>query len=188
MKKFLSISLIIISLCSVFIFGFTSKVNAASLGWQNRPIPVYASTKLSSMEVSQLKEAINAWNSTKFGTFFEYKGQITESQIATLPYIIAVSKGAFSTGGNSSDTLARTSWNKDGYVTKATILINTNYTFNNGSTSSGQYYLKSVLMHELFHALGFSDHSIFSNSFFYDTYTGVTSFLQSDLEMIDRLY
>ena len=187
MKKFLSISLII-SLCIAFIFGFTSNVNAASSGWQSRPISVYASTKLSSMEVSQLKEAINAWNSTKFGTFFEYKGQITESQIATLPYIVAVSKGAFSTDGNSSDALARTTWNKNGPVTKATILINTNYTFNNGSTSGGQYYLKSVLMHELFHALGFEDHSVFSNSFFHDTYTGVTNFLQSDLEKLSRLY
>ena len=73
MKKFLSISLIVISLCSIFLFGFTTKVNAASLGWEKRPISVYASTKLSSMEVSQLKEAINAWNSTKFGTFLNIK-------------------------------------------------------------------------------------------------------------------
>lgn len=190
MKKFLSISLIVISLCSIFLFGFTTKVNAASLGWEKRPISVYASTKLSSMEVSQLKEAINAWNSTKFGTFFEYKGQITELQIATFPNIVAVSKGAFAPAedGDPSDALARTSWPKEGYVTKATIVINTNYTFNNGSTSSGEYYLKSVLMHELFHALGFKEHSIFSNSFFYKAYNGRTTFLNTDLEKLSTLY
>ena len=88
----------------------------------------------------------------------------------------------------SGDVLARTATPSEGYVTKATIVINTNYTFNNGSTSSGQYYLKSVLMHELFHALGFKEHSIFSNSFFYKEYTGITSFLSSDIEKIDTLY
>ncbi len=185
-KKFLSLTLIIVTLCSIFIFGFTPKVNAASLGWNSRPIPVYSSVKLSSMEVSQLKEAINAWNSTKFGTFFEYKGQITEAQVVSMPNIVAVSKMAF--GTTLSHSLARTIFPKNGYVTKATININTNHTFNDGATSSGGYYLKSVLMHELFHALGFADHSIFSNSFFSETYNGSTTFLRTDLEKIDTLY
>lgn len=140
------------------------------------------------MEVSQLKEAIDAWNSNKYGNFFVYSGQKTEKQLINLTNCITVSKLAFGGNAGTVDTLVRTVFDDSGYMKKATIVINTNYTFNNGTTSSGEYYLKSVLMHELFHALGFSKHSIYSNSFFYDSYNGNTKFLKTDFQLIDSLY
>lgn len=182
------LSFFILLLIVVFSFTFCTKVNAANLGWKNRPVSVYADTRLSSMEISQLKEAINAWNSTKFGTFFIYSGQKTEKQLIPMSGVVTVSKGAFSMNEGSVDALARTAFNKNGYMEKATIILNTNYTFNNGATSSGEFYLKSVFMHELFHALGFPEHSIYSNSFFYEKYNGSTKFLPTDLQLIDTLY
>lgn len=182
------LSFFILLLVITFSFTFCTKVNAANLGWKKLPVSVYADTRLSNMEISQLKEAINAWNSTKFGTFFIYSGEKTEKQLIPMSGVVTVSKGPLSLNGETVDSLARTAFNRHGYMEKATMILNTNYTFNNGTTSSGEFYLKSVFMHELFHALGFLDHSIYSNSFFYEKYNGSTKFLPTDLQLIDTLY
>lgn len=157
-------------------------------GWQNRPITVYADLSLSSMERSQLQQAINTWNSTQFGTFFVYGGTIGNTALISGKGICGVTKAPFY---SSSDTrlasMLRTKDANTQFFTKFVITINTNYTFNNGSTVNGEYYLKSVLMHELGHGLGL-EHSPFSNSFMYSEYTGVTQFLSSDIETLDTLY
>ncbi len=76
-KKILSLSLIIVTLCTVFCFSFTPKVEASTLygyGLAQRPLTIYAGSELSTSQINILKDAINAWNRTKFGTFFVYGG------------------------------------------------------------------------------------------------------------------
>ncbi len=76
-KKVLSLSLIIIALCSIFTFSFMPKSEATLLvgyGWKKLPIKIYASSELNANERAQVQEAINSWNSTKFGTLFQYGG------------------------------------------------------------------------------------------------------------------
>lgn len=173
--------------------GFPSTVQAKTNAWSSRPIPVYADTQLSNTEKSQLREAINAWNSTRFGTFFVYSGEKSYVDIISTNNIIGVTKFAIPTTGNKSDDIANTRlsvYTNSNVPAKAIITLNTNFTFNSGGASSGTYYLKSVFMHELFHAIGFenSDHSINTSSVFCSQYTGSTTFQNSDLALIDELY
>lgn len=190
-KKILSLFLVFSIMASIFIMP--NKVNAMTQAWEHRPITVYADQKLSDMEISQLKEAINAWNSTRFGTFFTYGGKKPSFVTSSYPNAIGVTKMPFYNSPETIDDIAQTTTtisNSTGRPTKATIAFNTNCTYTNNSTVSGEFYLKSVLMHELFHALGFSndEHSLNPNSFFNAKYTGKTGFLESDLSLIDELY
>lgn len=174
-------------------FGFTSTVHAMSKAWSSRPIPVYADTKLSATEKSQLREAINAWNSTRFGTFFVYNGEKSYVDLISTNNIIGVTKFAIPTTGNKADDIANTKltiYDNSKVPLKALITLNTNFTFNSGGATAGTYYLKSVFMHELFHAIGFenSEHSINTSSIFCSQYTGSTTFQNSDLALIDELY
>ena len=187
MKKILSISVIIIAVLAIT-FCIPTNVYASDFvdinyGWSTRPVTVYADMTFNSNEISQIQQAINAWNSTRFGTFFVYGGTMNRFSILSLPGICGITKDAFPNGSN---TIASTIITGNGTtITKFVTPHNSNISFNN--TSGSQYYLKSVVMHELGHGLGL-DHSIFSNSFMYQYANGVTTFLQSDLEMIDRLY
>lgn len=174
-------------------FGFTSTVHAMTKPWSSRPIPVYADTNLSTVEKSQLKEAINAWNSTRFGTFFVYSGEKAYVDLVSTSNIIGVTKFAIPTTGNKVDDIANTRltiYTDSRVPTKALITLNTNFSFNSGGATAGTYYLKSVFMHELFHAIGFenSEHSINTSSIFCSQYTGSTTFQNSDLTLIDELY
>jgi len=187
-KKILSLLLILV-ITIIAVFSFTGSAHAMTNGWKSRPIPVYSDTKLSAMEVGQLKEAIASFNSTRFGTFFVYSGQKSTNQIVTSDNCICVTKAAFNSGSSANEDIARTMFSA-GYTHSAVITFNTNKTYNNGSTSSGEYYLKSVLMHELFHALGFEDkdHFYFTNNVFNYTYTGNATLTEEDLALLDKIY
>lgn len=186
MKKFLSILFIIAVLATTFCIPnnvYASDYVDFNYGWSTRPITVYADMTFNSNEISQIKQAINTWNSTRFGTFFVYGGTMNRFSILSLPGICGITKDAFP---NDSSTIASTLSTGNGTtITKFVTTLNSNISFNN--ISGSPYYLKSVVMHELGHGLGLN-HSIFSNSFMYKYGNGITTFLESDLEKIDKLY
>lgn len=208
MKKLLSLSIILVVLFSAFSLAFVNnsnvetqrisnlltpeKENSTVEGnttrgvygekWLSVPVRVYADASFSSTYISQLQQAITAWNSTRVGTVLTYAGTINNPVLVTNG--IGVTKGPLA----SSSTIANTLTTCNGStITRAVVTLNSNLTFNNGSTSSGTYYLKSVFMHELGHALGLTDNSD-SSSIMCGTYTGGTSLSAGDINDLDSLY
>ncbi|MBQ8380171.1 MAG: matrixin family metalloprotease [Clostridia bacterium] len=176
---------IIISICS-----FTSKVEANTLygyGWKTLPIRIYAGSDLNANERSQLIEAINAWNSTRFGTFFEYAGVRSSHLIPVYTMrdgYNTVSKAPIGINTGGTYLFGTTS-----EITEVNVVINSNYTYNYGGASVGDYYLKSVLMHELGHVLGLNDEENPNiGSIMYKGYTGSTTITAYDLSDLDTLY
>ncbi len=189
--KRLILYLIFAIILLVFITILSLTAFCVNKPWSSRPISVYADTKLTDTEISQLKESIHSWNSTSYGTFFVYKGTIPTVALYSTSNIIGVTKVNFNVDNIVNDSLARTVstiYNKN--TRHSIITLNTNYKFTNNSTSKGYYNLKSVLMHELFHTLGFSDkdHILDTNSIFYEGYTSNTAFSYKDLDLIGTLY
>lgn len=208
MKKLLSLSIILVVLFSAFSLAFVNNSNIetqrisnlltqekenltvegnATRGvygekWMSVPVRVYADASFSSTYIAQLQQAIATWNSTRVGTVLTYAGTINNPVLVTNG--IGVTKGPLA----SSSTIANTLMTCNGStITRAVVTLNSNLTFNNGSTSSGTYYLKSVFMHELGHALGLTDNSD-SSSIMCGTYTGRTSLSAGDINDLDSLY
>ena len=207
-KKILSLSLIIVTLCSVLALGFANNVNATmemtshnllAPGYENQvrennstrtvygekwssvPVNVYADSSFDATYISQLQQAISAWNSTRVGTVLRYVGTIRN------PYMvngIGVTKAPISTAGTVGNTVLTYTGST---INKAVVTLNSNLSFNNGATTSGTYYLKSVFMHELGHALGLDDNSD-SSSIMYRYYTGRTALSSGDINDLDSLY
>ncbi len=204
-KKILLLSLIIATLCTVFYFwsantatktynllepGYqdvieieNSNSTRAVFGekWASVPVKVYADSSFNATYISQLQQAIAAWNSTRVGTVLTYAGTIRN------PYMvngIGVTKAPISTAGTVGNTVLTYTGST---INKAVVTLNSNLTFNNGSTTSGTYYLKSVFMHELGHALGLDD-NYDSSSIMCGYYTGSTSLSSLDINDLDSLY
>ncbi len=163
--------------------------NAATLygyGFASRPITVYASNSLSAMEVQQLQEAIVVWNSTRVGTVLQYGGK---TSLLSYYWLSDGKTGVIKSdiGGRSTGiTSVKVNASKTNII-EADISLNTNVTYNNGSTISGEFYLKSVLIHELGHVLGLAHSSDYS-SVMYEAYTGRTALSPQDINDLDSLY
>ena len=190
-KKILSLTLITIIVSIIFSLGFATRVEATvsyGYGIGNRPLKVYAASNFNSNEISQLKQAIDAWNSTKFGTFFVYGGTVPYWTIPNYNVsdgLTTVSKyplSGLATGGTLNFGIEGVS------ITESNILINSNLSYNYGSPTSGDYYLKSVLMHELGHAVGLDDNYDHTESIMYYAYTGSTNISNYDLADLETLY
>lgn len=208
-KKILSLTLIIVTLCSILSLGFANNVNAtmkttshnllapgfenqvsskenstrAVFGykWSSVPVNVYADSSFDATYISQLQQAISVWNSTRVGTVLRYAGTTPN------PYMvngIGVTKAPISTAGTVANTVTTYTGNT---INKAVVTLNSNLSFNNGATTSGTYYLKSVFMHELGHALGLDDNSD-SSSIMCGYYTGITALSSGDINDLDSLY
>ncbi|MBO5477651.1 MAG: matrixin family metalloprotease [Clostridia bacterium] len=188
MKTKISLFLIIIIL---FSFIFATNVNATSIededpyGYYSIPISIVVSSKFSSWEISQLQEAINEWNSVGLGTLFVYKGTVYDAEFKPVG-VVSVSKSSIDTVGKTI-RVANVDEEGNKVAIDAKVYINSNYTYNNGSTTSGTYYLKSVLMHELGHVLGLRD-SAYRTSVMFRYYTGATAIHYTDLNTLQELY
>lgn len=141
-------------------------------------LPVYADTNLNDNEIKCLKEAIEAWNSTEYGKFFEYKGQANKWWFILDLKVIVVTKGKT----EGSDVLANTVSDRSKYLNRNLIIIDKNENFGENG-----YSLKSILMHELFHTVGLNSHTDSKASVFYSKYTGKTQFVKVDLDLISTL-
>ena len=153
-------------------------------GFASKPITIYATSNLNSTEVSQLKEAIAVWNSTRVGTVLVYGGQ---KNLSTMFWLSDGQNGVIKTAIADNNTgVTSTKYNGTNII-EADIAINSNLTYNNGSTTGGTYYLKSVFVHELGHFLGLDD-NFDSSSVMYFSYTGRTALSASDINDLDSLY
>ena len=178
-KKILFFIFIILSTCSVFLFGFTSKVNATTQGvkWYSRPITYYASNQLSSTEINALISAMAEWNSIGKGTFFVYGGKLGNNRIA-FDGVNIVGRDSWA----DTNELARTHVMASGgtKIIEADIVLNKNANFTNKE-------MKSIFMHELGHTLGLAHNSILT-SIMHDGYTGRTIISDYDINDINTLY
>lgn len=174
----------------ISIFCFATNVEANTLygyGWKKLPIKIYAGSDLNVNERAQLQEAINAWNSTRFGTFFEYGG-VRSSHLIPV-YTMRDGYNTVSRAQIGIRTGAAYLFGTKSEITEANVLINSNHTYNCGGASVGDYYLKSVLMHELGHVLGLNDEGEENkSSIMYGGYTGSTTITEYDLSDLDTLY
>lgn len=209
-RKILSLSLIIVTLCTIFGIVFVNNSNATiesthylyeksafengainpesvdatkGVKWASIPVKIYADSSFNATEISQLQQAISAWNSTKVGTVLTYAG--TMYNVNLVGGAIGVTKAPINP--NSTIGLTVTSVSGNTTIVKALITLNSNLTFNNGSTSTGTYYYKSVFMHELGHALGLADNDD-SSSIMCSYYTGRTTLSTLDINDLDSLY
>lgn len=207
-KKILSLSIIVVTLCSLLVLVLANNVNSkiemssynllansdesltrennftrtvSGEKWSNVPVNVYADSSFDATYISQLQQAISAWNSTRVGTVLRYSGTTRN------PYMVSgigVTKAPISTAGVVGNTVQTCTGST---INKAVITLNSNLSFNNGATTSGTYYLKSVFMHELGHSLGL-DHNNDSSSIMCEYYTGMTTLSSSDIDDLDSLY
>lgn len=207
-RKIISISLIIITLCSIFSFAYAKSLNSSNeitesllvyngenlpetrvlpratfgYAWNSRPVGVYADSSFNSTYISQLQQAISAWNSTRVGTVLSYRGTMYNV------YMVGTAIGVTSAPISPNTTVANTVTSNNGSnIIKSIVALNSNLSFNNGGTSSGTYYLKSVFMHELGHSLGLADNDD-PSSIMYKYYTGNTSLSSGDINDLDSLY
>lgn len=176
MKTFKFICLCLI----VFVgMGITIRELEAMTVDSNDILPVYADTTLSKTEIYSLKQAIDIWNSTESGQFFEYKGKVISKW-----YFLVDSKVVVVTKGKTDevDTLADTSTDIGKYVSRSLITINEDVNFGGNG-----YNLTSIFVHELFHTKGINIHTDDPNSTFNSRYTGKTTFTAEDKNLINGL-
>lgn len=207
-KKILSLSLIVVTLCTIFGFDFANNVNATTESvshnllapgmsnsldkegairivsgrkWASIPVKIYVDSSFNATYISQLQQAILAWNSTRVGVVLTYAG-------TTPSPIIVNGIGETKAPISSNSTIANTVRTYNGTtINKAVITLNSNLSFNNGATTTGTYNLKSVFMHEIGHALGLADNND-SSSIMCGTYTGRTALSSMDIDDLDSLY
>lgn len=173
-KKILLLSLSIVTVISLFGFIFVPKVEAATtygFGLASRPLTIYAGGELSTSQINILKDAINSWNSTRFGTFFVYGGVKRVYNPIKADGWSTVTIGNLDVGvGGQTRTVT------NGYsIVEANSIINSNN------------YTKSTVMHELGHALGLDDNTDIGSVMCFVNYNSVT-ITQSDLNDLDTLY
>ncbi len=207
-KKILSLSLIIVTLCTIFGFTFSNNVNTTTESvshnllapgtptsldkeasartvsgkkWSSIPVRIYADASFDATYISQLQQAIFAWNNTRVGIVLTYAGTTPS------PYLvngIGVTKAPISPNSTIANTVITSTGTT---INKAVVTLNSNLSFNNGATTVGTYNLKSVFMHEIGHALGLADNND-SSSIMYGTYTGRTALSSMDINDLDSLY
>lgn len=176
--------LLIVTIMTITVSVPVNATTKYGYGFAVRPITIYASPALSAVERQQLQEAIVVWNGTRVGTVLRYGG--TTSLLSY--YWLSDGKNGVVKGDIGNNVTAITSTKVNGSnIIEADISLNTRVTYNNGSTQSGTYYLKSVLVHELGHVLGMADNGDPSSVMYY-TYTGRTGLNANDINDLDALY
>ena len=163
----------------ISILGFSTTVNAATLGvkWNSVPITIYATNQLSNNEILNLQSAIAEWNSIGKGTLIKYGG--IKSGISN-PRVDGINTvGKFSMPSND---VART----NSQILNNVTIIESDITLNTNKISGKN--LKSIFMHELGHALGLADNTYSISSIMYASYTGNTTISQYDINDINSLY
>lgn len=207
-KKILSLLLISVTLCTVFGFTFFNNLNVTTESvshsllvpgmsdsldkesltrtvsgkkWASIPVKIYADSSFNATYVSQLQQAIFAWNNTRVGIVLTYAGTSPN------PYLIN-GIGVTKTPITSNSTIANTTITSTGNtINKTVIALNSNLSFNDGAITAGTYNLKSVFMHEIGHALGLADNTD-SSSIMYKNYAGRTVLSSMDINDLDSLY
>lgn len=153
-------------------------------GHASTPVTIYASSTLSQSDIACLQQAINLWNGTRVGTVLKYGGVK-----GTLPSAYLTDGVNGVTKENlASNVTGRTYNSTNGSkIVESNIAINKNINYANGSTSSGQYDLVSVFVHELGHALGLADNMSYG-SVMNGSYSGNRTPSSSDINELDSLY
>ncbi len=186
-KKVLSSICAIVMLASMMAVP-VSAAPTYGYGFASRPITVYADNSFNASEISQLREAISVWNSTRVGTVITYGGQRSLNSFYWnsdgINGIIKASMGSSSLTSMTGVTSPKTNGSN---IVEADIAINKDLRYTNNATTSGVFYLKSVFIHELGHLLGLADVND-QSSVMHQSYTGRTALSSQDIDILDSLY
>lgn len=151
-----------------------------NIRWNDKPIIIYATSKLNTFEIEALKNAIIGWNNIGEGILFLYGGKLS-SRIVGIDGINTVGKSSIVSIFTIANTSTRFFINNN-LIFETDIVLNSNINLK-------RYNLEVVFMHELGHALGLSDNDEL-NSIMYRYYydENVSTPTKYDILDVETLY
>jgi predicted Zn-dependent protease len=157
--------------------------SGAELFWANPNVPVKISTNTTDLSAVQtvniISDSMNQWNQNSPAQILNSSSSTNKIEfVSDFPY------------GSAVLGLTELSYNSNGAIQKASILLNDDYTFkaNPGLYGAGEVYLGDVVTHEIGHLFGLSHSEVLNSSMFYSSYSGQSSLSSDDKSGIRAKY